>query len=193
MQRSTGLRLVALRLLHAEAGGELVLLMIVGGFFAYMLWESRDWPVSSWLMPRFAIALGAPLWVIRVVGLVRYAVGTKPESYQGVRREEDTGGQIMDLGFYLGDDAKAALRRFTVAVGSLGALIVFIWILGWHVGLPLWTTLYLRLVAQVKLWQAVLGGLFFVAVVTGLYGALFGTTWNDPLLFAFVRWLVGII
>ena len=168
------------RLARAEVAGELTLLAIVGVMFGTMLWESQDWTTASALMPRIAIGIGAPLWFIRVFGLVRYALGTQPERYQGVRREEDSGGKIMDLGFYMGDDQRAAFIRFITITGALLVLLLGIWLFGWHFTLPLWTFAYLLLFAKVKIWQAALGGIFFLAVIIGVYGALFDTLWNDP-------------
>ncbi len=175
------------RLTRPEVLGEMVLLAIVGVMFATMLWESQDWTTASALMPRIAIAIGAPLWFIRVFGLVRYALGTQPERYRGVRREEESGGQIMDLGFYMGDDQRAALMRFLSITGALLVLLAGIWLIGWHITLPLWTVAYLLIFAKVKVWQAALGGIFFLAVIIGVYGALFDTLWNDPVLFRMLR------
>ena len=175
------------RLTRPEVLGEMVLLLIVGVMFATMLWESQDWTTASALMPRIAIAIGAPLWFIRVIGLVRYALGTQPERYRGVRREEESSGQIMDLGFYMGEDQRAALVRFLSITGMLLILLAGIWLVGWHISLPVWTFAYLLIFAKVKVWQAALGGIFFLAVIIGVYGALFDTLWNDPVLFRMLR------
>ncbi|MXW31183.1 MAG: hypothetical protein F4X54_09550 [Chloroflexi bacterium] len=175
------------RLTRPEVLGEMVLLAIVGIMFATMLWESQDWTTASALMPRIAIGIGAPLWFIRVIGLVRYALGTQPERYRGVRREEESSGQIMDLGFYMGEDQRAALVRFLSITGMLLILLAGIWLVGWHISLPVWTFAYLLIFAKVKVWQAALGGIFFLAVIIGVYGALFDTLWNDPVLFRMLR------
>ena len=175
------------RLTRPEVAGEMVLLAIVGVMFGTMLWESREWTTASALMPRIAIGIGAPLWLIRVFGLVRYALGTQPERYSGVRREEDSSGRIMDLGFYMGDDQRAALKRFLSITGALLILLLGIWLLGWHTTLPLWTFAYLLIFAKVKIWQAALGGIFFLAVIIGVYGALFDTLWNDPVVLRLLR------
>ena len=175
------------RLARPEVAGEMALLAIVGVMFGTMLWESQDWTTASALMPRIAIGVGAPLWLIRVVGLLRYALGTQPEHYRGVRREEDSGGRIMDLGFYMGDDQRAALTRFLSITGALLVLLLGIWLFGWHFTLPLWTFAYLLIFAKVKIWQAALGGIFFLAVIIGVYGALFDTLWNDPVVLRLLR------
>ncbi len=175
------------RLTRPEVAGEMVLLAIVGVMFGTMLWESREWTTASALMPRIAIGVGAPLWFIRVFGLVRYALGTQPERYRGVRREEESSGQIMDLGFYMGDDQRAALVRFLNITGALVFLLLGIWLFGWHITLPLWTFAYLLIFARLKIWQAALGGIFFLAVIIGIYGALFDTIWNDPVVFRMLR------
>lgn len=179
-QQPTGSPGFLRRLGRPEVVGEAVLLAIVGVMFGTMLWESREWTTASALMPRIAIGIGAPLWFIRAFGLVRYALGTQPERYAGVRREEESRGQIMDLGFYMGDDQRAALVRFLSISGALLLLLLGIWLVGWHVTLPLWTIAYLLIFAKVKIWQAALGGIFFLAVIIGVYDRLFGTLWNDP-------------
>ena len=186
MEENRRLRSLVARLARPEVVGEMALLLIVGVMFGTMLWESREWTTASALMPRIAIGVGAPLWFIRVFGLLRYALGTQPERYKGVRREEESGGQIMDLGFYMGDDQRAALRRFLSITGAMLLLLLGVWLIGWHVTLPLWTFAYLLIFAKVKVWQAALGGIFFLAVIIGVYGALFDTLWNDPVLLRYL-------
>ena len=175
-----------LQRVRLEVVGEIVLLLMVGAFFLSFYLESRGWPLGAALMPRIVIAIGTPLWFIRFVVVVRHLIGAK-SAYKGVRREEDTGGQIMDLGFYLGDDQKQAIVRLIGAIGSVVALVGGVWMIGWHVGLPLWTVGYLLVFAKVRLWQALAGGAFFLAIIVGLYDLVFDSFWNDPVLLDLVR------
>ncbi len=65
--------------------GELILLIIAGTFFGYLFYESLDWPLGAALLPRIAVIIGAPFWLLQIISTLR-------------SRQEGP-GQIMDLGF----------------------------------------------------------------------------------------------
>ena len=53
-----------------EVTGEIVLLLLVGGFFIYLFVESLQWPLGSALMPWITVGIGVPFWLYRLIMLV---------------------------------------------------------------------------------------------------------------------------
>lgn len=154
--------------LTLEVGGEIVLLAAVGGMFAYMLIESLNWPLGSALMPWIAVGIGTPFWVWRVVTLIRST------------QKAPTGGQIMDLGFRTGADPKGERQRFFRICAYIVGLYTGIWLLGFHIALPLGVALYAYVYGRVGLiWSTVIG-LSFLALILGVYDHFLGATWHDP-------------
>ena len=171
---------------NLEVYGELILLTLVGALFAYMIWESFDWRYEAKLAPRIVIGVGTPFWLIRVFALARI-LATRARSqggYGGVRDEEASAGQIMDMGFYL--SAGAGLRFF-IGSGSIVAFVVAVWLLGWHIAIPGYIVLYLRFVAKLKWWLAISLAAGFGGGVMLLYDTLMNTNWNEPVLLKLLK------
>ena len=179
------------RLSNPQLAGEWIMLAILLGFFGYMLWESFSWRTGGALMPRIIIGIAIPYWIIRLGSVLRQTLRGGGADYQGVRREEETSGAIMDLGFYMGEDARAAIRRFTMIVGAIAVLMIAIVVVGWHIALPTFVALYLYFKANAPWWGAAIGGLFILGIIVGVYDNLFDTEWNDPWAFSWIRTLSG--
>ena len=150
-----------------ETLGEIVLLLIVGGFLVYLFIESLQWPLGSALMPWIAVAIGAPFWIYRLLVLVLRA------------REEP--GQIMDIGFRTGNDSENEKARFfRIALFILG-LYLGIWLFGFHVALPLGMLIYVRVYGRLSWIGSFCVGLMFLALLVGVYDRLLNATWHEPL------------
>ena len=157
--------------LSLEVAGEMVLLLAVGAFFVYMFIDSFNWPEGATLMPRIAVLVGTPFWLIRAVTVLR---GTSEK-----RAEE---GGIMDTGFILGDDPRTEGRRFVRIFGFTGLMYVAIWVLGVHIALPGMLFLYLIYYGRAGwLWSAGLA-LAFLALIVGFYDWGVHIVWPQPLL-----------
>ena len=157
--------------LSLEVAGEMVLLLAVGAFFVYMFIDSFNWPEGATLMPRIAVLVGTPFWLIRAVTVLR---GTSEK-----RAEE---GGIMDTGFILGDDPRTEGRRFVRIFGFTGLMYVAIWVLGVHIALPGMLFLYLIYYGRAGwLWSAGLA-LAFLALIVGFYDWGVHIVWPEPLL-----------
>ena len=151
-----------------EVAGEAFLLLAVGAFFLYMFIDSFSYPEGADLMPRLAVLVGTPFWLIRVWTLLR---GT-PEK----RIEE---GDIMDTGFILGDDPKTESRRFVRIFGFTGLMYVAIWLIGVHVALPGMLFLYLMYYGRAG-WLASAGiALAFLALIVGFYDFALHIVWPE--------------
>ena len=157
--------------LSLEVAGEVVLLLAVGAFFVYMFIDSFNWPEGATLMPRIAVLVGTPFWLIRAATVLR---GTSEK-----RIEE---GDIMDTGFILGDDPRAEGRRFVRIFGFTALLYTAIWVLGVHIALPGMLFLYLIYYGRAGwLWSAGLA-LAFLALIVGFYDWGVHIVWPEPLL-----------
>ena len=175
------------RLGNLEVTGELLFLMIVGAFFGLMLIQSLDWRLSAAIMPRIVIGVGSFVWLIRAAILTRYLISGSGSDFSGVRWEGSS-KQIMDLGFYV---AEGAVRRGLIATGSIVGLMLAVWLVGWHTAVPVFMLVYLRVLGKVAWRVAVGGALFLLAIILGLYDAIFDTVWNEPFLFRMARSIFG--
>jgi hypothetical protein len=156
----------------AEIIGELILLALVAGFFIYIVVSSFEWSLGAKCVPLIAVTLGAPFLVYRLYRVIRVAL-----SGQGEAR-----GQIMDFGFRSSGDAKGERRRFVRIFAAIGILYLGIWVLGFHIMIPLWVFCYMWLYSGVrKIWAAV-AALILLGVLYGLYDTVLAATWPDPLI-----------
>ena len=110
------------------------------------------------------------IWALRVVMVARSGGGAEGET-----------GQIMDTGFLETEDSAAVVaRRWVLLIISTAGLLLGVWTLGFHVGIPLYTILYLIILGNVRWYWTVPAGAFFLAVVIFIYGQLLLSEWNVP-------------
>ncbi len=170
------------RFLTIEFIGEVVLLAVVGAFFVYMYLESVEWengPLSwlpwlldwddhGWLLPRIAILFGTPFWFLRAVSL--FKAGASSE-----------GGQIMDTGFLETDDEPAVVAwRWVQLIGTTGALLVCLWVFGFHLAVPAYTILYLTILGKMKWYWTIIPAVFFEIIIIAIYGNILRAEWGTP-------------
>lgn len=161
-----------------EIIGELILLCIVAGFFVYIGVSARNWPFSAKLTPLIAVAIGTPFLIWRFFSVIRLALAiqVRPVSPR----------QIMDTGFRTGSDPKTEGKRFLKVFVSLGVLYGGIWLLGFHITVPLWVFVYMRWFGKVPLVWAAATALMFVVLIFGLYDQVLDALWHEPVLW---KWL----
>lgn len=169
-----------------EIVGELVLLMLMALLMiAFIISLYRppflqdDLPKillpGRWL-PTVVIVVATPLWFIRLYTVLS-------------RRKAIEQGMIMDLGFRLGEDPAGEKRRAALYFGSLVALVLLLWFIGFHIGLPLWVMAYLLFWTRAKWYWALLAGLGFEAFIIGILDLTLDIFWFEPLFF---RW-IGVL
>lgn len=149
-----------------EVSGEIVLLLMVGGFFIYLFIESLQWSLGSALMPWITVSIGFPFWLYRL--LVLFV------------RAADAPGQIMDIGFRTGGDPTGERARFFQICFFIVGLYLAIWLFGFHLALPAGMLFYLRVYGQVSWWWSCGTALLFLALIIGVYDRLLGATWHEP-------------
>ena len=158
--------LQAIPRVSVERVGETLLLLITGAFFVYLLLASLNWPLGAALMPRLVASAGLIFLALRVVQVVRLPAGEP--------------GRIMDTGFASTEPGSEPMKRFATVFGSLIGLCFAIWLVGWHLALPAYVVLYLRLAGGVRWWAALLVGAAFLTLLVGVYDIVFQTPWTEP-------------
>jgi hypothetical protein len=139
-----------------------------------MFVASLGWNPGAALTPYIALAVGAPFLLIRIFHVARAAFGIGTETMSS--------GQIMDIGFRIGEDPEAEHRRFAMIVGAIAVLYLGLWVVGFHVMLPLWTLLYMHFIGRVRPIWSVTVTVLMIAFLVGIYDYLLHAVWNEPLI-----------
>ena len=161
--------------LSPEVLGEIVLMLLVGGFFLYLFVESLQWPLGSALMPWIAVGIGAPFWLYRLMVLFFQA--------------KDSPKQIMDIGFRTAGDPTGERKRFFRICSFIVGLYLAIWLFGFHIALPGAMLIYLRVYGEVSWWWSLGVALMFLALIVGVYDRLLGATWNEPVVLDLIKFI----
>jgi hypothetical protein len=169
--------------LTVEIAGEMILLAAVAGFFLYLFVPSLDWPWGARLVPQLAVIIGTPFLVIRVIHILRILFWSR-----GV--EAVTPGQIMDMGFRIGDDPKGEAKRWIRILSAIGLLYLAIWLVGFHIALPLWVFVYMVWFGKANLFLAGCIAVLFLGLIVGVYDYLIRVPWHDPPVLTLFRTLV---
>ena len=155
--------------LTLESCGELILLLLVGAFFIYLVRESLHWKLGAQIIPWVAVAVGSPFLILRFLAVL-WPAESEPVG---------TTQQIMDIGFGTSDDGLAGQRFLRICAYVIG-LYLAIWLLGFHIALPLGTFLYLYIYGKAGLrWSAAIA-LMFLGLILGIYGELLHAAWHEP-------------
>ena len=161
-----------------EVIGETILLLFVAGLFTAMFIESFSWPLGASLAPRIAIIGGTPFLLLRVAHLVRVSLR---------RRQTNVAvSQIMDAGFRIDGDPQVVRQRLLRGIAAIVALYVGIWVIGFHIMVPLWVFVYMYFIGKARFIWAAVWSLIFAAVIIWVYGKLLLTLWHDPLVFRLI-------
>lgn len=147
---------------------EILLMLFCGGVFAFMLVESQRWSAGVALLPRISATFG--LVVLGVYAFQRLAPG---------RRR----GQIMDLGFdEEGLERRVVIERTARFVLTTAAFFGAIWLLGFHITVPIYMVLYLMIYGRVRWWVAILSALAFLVFMIVAYDIVIRETWPEPVI-----------
>ncbi len=158
-----------------EILGELVLLAIIAVLAVVYVNDLTNRVEGRWL-PFITVAAATPLWFIRLYTVLS-------------RRKAIEQGMIMDLGFRLGVDPRGEKRRAALYFGTIVALVIVIWLIGFHIGLPLWVIAYLLMWTRTRWYYALLAGLGFESFIIGILDLTLDIFWFEPLFF---RW-IGVV
>ncbi|MDE2836243.1 MAG: hypothetical protein OXL97_01865 [Chloroflexota bacterium] len=155
-----------------EVLGELILLGIIAVLAIVFVNDLTHRIEGRWL-PFITVAIATPLWFIRLYTVLS-------------RRKAIEQGMIMDLGFRLGEDPEGEKRRAALYFGTIVVLVILVWLIGFHIGLPLWVFAYLLFWTRAKWYYGLLAGLGFEAFIVGILDLTLDIFWFEPLFF---RWI----
>jgi hypothetical protein len=96
----------------------------------------------------------------------------------------------MDFGFRSGDDPEGERGRFLRICCFIVALYLAIWLVGFHIAMPLGILIYVRVYGKMS-WVGSIGlALLFVALIFGVYDRLLNAAWHEPPL---LQWIYSFL
>jgi hypothetical protein len=150
---------------------DLLFIVILTAAFAAMLVGSGELRPAAAEMPRIVSLAGLGLVAVLAFQKIRVAMGA-----------DDQASRILDIG-YEHDEVDASPRDIWLRTGHFFALLAgmigTVWLLGFHVGLPLFVLGYLIVAARTRFWPALICAVFLELAITGVYGALAGVSWPE--------------
>jgi TctA family transporter len=151
---------------------EALFLTATFALFIYFIGASRQWPLSAALLPR----------VVSGAGLL-FLTGYLFQRISQANGKVSAAGRILDIGFRDSDlSAQEMSRRILRVVGSLAALLAGVWLLGFHVTIPLYLLVYCTVFGGMRWWSALMVAAGFEIFIVGVYDLLVHVVWNEPLL-----------
>jgi hypothetical protein len=150
---------------------EALFLAANSALFIYFIVAARNWPLSSALLPRLVGAAG-------LVCLACFLIQKVIRAARGV-----TEGRILDIGFRYSDLTRDEItRRILRVVGSMAALLAGVWLVGFHITIPLYLLVYCTVFGAMQWRNAFLIAAGFEVFIVGVYDMLVHVIWNEPLL-----------
>jgi hypothetical protein len=152
-----------------------VILMVAFALDAYHLISSRGYARAEGgvVLPILTIGFTLPFLLLRVRTVL-------------LRKRRMNAGMIMDLGFRVGEDPAGERRRALGYIVGIAALFIGIWLIGFHIAIPVWVAALLRRNANVRWPIIVLICALFLSFIFGIMDYIIDTPWGDPVLFQLV-------
>ena len=156
---------------------ESILVSLVASYFIYLLLAVRDLRPEAARLPTVT-ALG---------GLVLVAAFIAQKIWDATHPKQNTDVQILDTGF-----DEEGLSGRVVAIRTLrlaawfGGMLAAIWLVGYHVTVPVFVFFYLLVFGETRWWLAATAGAVFFLLTYVLFDRVLHTEWPEP---ALLRWL----
>ena len=144
---------------------DIIFRALLGFIFVGMIVAANGMPKTSFgdpsAYPRFVGVIGLTLWVASNLN----------ELVSQLRGKQQ--GRIYDITFQTtGMSPLVIWLRTGWVFGIMGATIVGVWLVNFHLAIPLFLFSYLRFVGKIKWWVAILIGALMELPIGFLYGAL---------------------
>ena len=149
---------------------DIIFRALLGFIFVGMIVAANGMPKTSFgdpsAYPRFVGVIGLTLWVASNLN----------ELVSQLRGKQQ--GRIYDITFQTtGMSPLVIWLRTGWVFGIMGATIVGVWLVNFHLAIPLFLFSYLRFVGKIKWWVAILIGALMELPIGFLYGALIHVVW----------------
>jgi hypothetical protein len=146
--------------------------------FLWMYAHSYEWEIEAALFPRMISGLG----IVSVLAYLAQIIWRNRKGHDG------RGRRILDIPWAkVAGDARSVQRKaIGVIAWSLGFWIG-IWLVGFHIAAPVYLYSQMVIYGGVRKWVSALAAGVCLATIIGVYDRLAETTWNDPVLFDFVK------
>jgi len=150
----------------------LLFALVLAGLMVWVLFEARRWPANAQLLPR----------AVAIFGLLMLA-GYLVESVLVTRRGSEP-RQIMDIGRLdtSAIDRRQVVSRLALVVGSTAALVLAIWLVGFHAAIPVYVFVALWAVGGTRWWAALAASIAFEALLIGVYDNVMHVTWHETVM-----------
>jgi hypothetical protein len=156
---------------------ESILVGIVAGYFVYLLLTVRDLRPEAARLPT----------VTAVGGLVLVVAFIAQKIWGATHPKQNTAGQILDTGFdEEGLSGRLIVIRTLRLAGWFMGMLAAIWLVGYHVAVPVFVFFYLLVFGETKWWLATTAGAVFFLLIYVLFDFVLHTEWPEP---ALLRWL----
>ncbi len=152
---------------------EMVFLVLLGVGIGWVAFRLSGLPREATLFPKVVLGFAIVAWVGYVADRL----------WLGVRNIRGQ-GQILDVGFFGQSDVARRTLTFRILKfwGSVGGLILGIWIVGFHIAVPVFVGVYLIVFARVKPWWALIAAVPYFLALVFIYDRFLYVAWNEPLL-----------
>ncbi len=154
-------------------GTDTVFVLILLVMFSYVLVVGSGYRERSSFVPVFAGGLGLTLLAVHIV--------QEAAAFFGRRRRSK--GRVLDIAFDLSGVAERVVwLRTGVFAANLAGLILGIYLVNFHIAVPLYLFGYLRLVSKAPWRAVVLITVIAEAIVVLFYGGVIHTIWPESIL-----------
>lgn len=135
--------------------------------FAWAFVEAGQWSFRASLFPQAVVGVGAALSLLRLLLVLRtfLAKSDEPPPSSSAPIAEEEG--VDDIEYVFGH---ATMSMWLHALGWIAAFYVGLWLVGLFVVTPVFSFVYLKLVAKMRWW----GALLYAGIAWGLLHLAFG-------------------
>jgi hypothetical protein len=149
--------------------------LALGGVFVSMIVMATQMPKTS-----FGDPSAYPMFV-GITGLILWIASNVNEVLGQLKGRKQ--GRIYDITFETAHmSPRTVWLRTAWVFGIIGATIVGIWLFSFHVAIPAFVILYLKLVGKVRLHNAIIIGLLIEIPIVVLYGGIIYTVWPESVI-----------
>jgi len=153
-------------------------------FFAFVIWEARDWPLQARLYPW---VIGIPMLALAAFHIfTEFRDGNRDDDPAGAAPDDTVGATPADFQFTKGIDPVVARSRTINIFLWIFGFLAGLWLAGFAVTVPLFTFLYLKVwSSEGWILSLVLSGAAWL-VYWGLFDRILHLPFPDGMIFTWL-------